>query len=77
LVHRIADLKAEAASRGYGTLSYFLDIAERESTIQADQEANDLKAKHVQPADLGLPNGCPAASRSAPVALKASMPLRV
>jgi 23S rRNA A1618 N6-methylase RlmF len=57
LVHRIADLKAEATTRGYGTLAYFLDIAEREATIQADQGAHDLKAKHVLPSDLWLPKG--------------------
>jgi hypothetical protein len=54
-IHRIADLKAEASSRGYGTLSYFPDIAMREAMIQADQEAHDRKAKYVAPTDLWLP----------------------
>jgi hypothetical protein len=53
-VQRIADLKAEADARGYGTLSYFLDIAMREAMIQADREAHDRTAKSAAPTDLWL-----------------------
>jgi hypothetical protein len=56
-IHRIADLKAEAGTRGYGTLAYFLDVALREATIQADQEAHDRKAKSTRSSDLWLPKG--------------------
>lgn len=55
-VHRIADLKDEAGTWGYGTLAYFLDIALREALIQAEQEAHDRKAKNEPPTDLWLPD---------------------
>lgn len=44
-IHRIADLKVEAKARGYATLAYFLDIAECEAMIQADNEASKGRAR--------------------------------
>lgn len=54
-IHRLADLRAEAKARGYGTLAYFLDIAQREAMIQADQEADARQSRRARPDELWLP----------------------
>lgn len=54
-VHRIADLKQDATTQGYGTLAYFLDIAFREAVIQADQEAEARNSGTVPRSEQWLP----------------------
>lgn len=57
VIRRIEDLKAYVDRKGYGSISYFLDIALSEARYQRDQDERSRKAKDARPSDLWLPEG--------------------
>jgi hypothetical protein len=55
LVERIVALKADANARGFGTLSYFVEIARVEAKLQADRIAEERETGTRVPEELWRP----------------------
>lgn len=55
LLDRIIALKADADARGFGTLSYFLEIARVEAKLQADRIDKEQETGQRVPEELWAP----------------------
>lgn len=55
LIVRIEALKADAETRGFGTLAYFLETALIEARIQAETIEEDTRIGRSDPRDLWRP----------------------
>lgn len=55
LVERIEALKAEAATRGFGTLAYFLDTALIEAKLQERHILDDTAIARAKPDEVWRP----------------------
>lgn len=55
LVERIVALKADADARGFGTLTYFLEVARIEAQLLVDRIAEENETGKRLPGELWLP----------------------